>query len=393
MVDFLIIFILLFVLNQIIYTSLKKKFTFFDKSLMNKLYWYHLFFFVVYAIYASYNSSDSGRYYNMGNNYGDSWMLLYEPGTKFVGFVATPFVQLGFSYMSLMLLFSWMGYIGFVFAYLFFKENISINVIVFKRFDLLTLLLFLPNMHFWTVSLGKGSIIFMGLMMFTQAIKYPQKRLFTLILGVFLVYMVRPHVMLFMLVGVMLGLLTGKDKMKIGLKIFILLVSLGFLYQASSTILHVANLENSQNVVDDFGQFSDQRSIGLSEKAGSGISMSSYPLPLKFFTFWFRPLFVDSPNILGLFSSLENLLYLLLFIKICNRRFIKFLRKSPYMVKMSFIVFLLTSFAMTFVMSNLGIIMRQKSMVMYFGFFVIYYFLANEKWLKEQKIMSVSKVS
>ena len=60
---------------------------------------------------------------------------------------------------------------------------------------------------------------------------------------------------------------------------------------------------------------------------------------------------------------------------------------------MSFIVFLLTSFAMTFVMSNLGIIMRQKSMVMYFGFFVIYYFLANEKWLKEQKIMSVSKVS
>lgn len=393
MVDFLIIFILLFGLNQIIYTSLKKKFTFFDKSLMNKLYWYHLFFFVVYAIYASYNSSDSGRYYNMGNNYGDSWMLLYEPGTKFVGFVATPLVQLGFSYMSLMLLFSWMGYLGFVFAYLFFKENISINVIVFKRFDLLTLLLFLPNMHFWTVSLGKGSIIFMGLMMFTQAIKYPQKRLFTLILGVFLVYMVRPHVMLFMLVGVMLGLLTGKDKMKIGLKIFILLVSLGFLYQASSTILHVANLENSQNVVDDFGQFSDQRSIGLSEKAGSGISMSSYPLPLKFFTFWFRPLFVDSPNILGLFSSLENLLYLLLFIKICNRRFIKFLRKSPYMVKMSFIVFLLTSFAMTFVMSNLGIIMRQKSMVMYFGFFVIYYFLANEKWLKEQKIMSVSKVS
>jgi hypothetical protein len=54
------------------------------------------------------------------------------------------------------------------------------------------------------------------------------------------------------------------------------------------------------------------------------------------------------------------------------------------MVKVSAITFLLSSFAMTFVMSNLGIIMRQKTMVMYFGFFVIYYFLAQEKWQKEQ---------
>ena len=55
------------------------------------------------------------------------------------------------------------------------------------------------------------------------------------------------------------------------------------------------------------------------------------------------------------------------------------------MVKMSAIVFLLSSFALTFVMSNLGIIMRQKSMVMYFGFFVIYYFLAQEKWQQIQR--------
>ena len=55
------------------------------------------------------------------------------------------------------------------------------------------------------------------------------------------------------------------------------------------------------------------------------------------------------------------------------------------MVKMSAIDFLLSSFALTFVMSNLGIIMRQKSMVMYFGFFVIYYFLAQEKWQQIQK--------
>jgi hypothetical protein len=67
------------------------------------------------------------------------------------------------------------------FAYLYFKENIPIDVKVFGRFDLLTLLLFLPNMHFWTASLGKGSMIFMGLMLFTHAVKFPQKRILGLV--------------------------------------------------------------------------------------------------------------------------------------------------------------------------------------------------------------------
>ena len=68
-------------------------------------------------------------------------------------------------------------------------------------------------MHFWTVSLGKGSVIFMGLMIFTYAVKSPYRRWFLLIFGGFFVYMVRPHVMLFMLVSVTAGLWFGKEKM------------------------------------------------------------------------------------------------------------------------------------------------------------------------------------
>jgi len=390
MLDFIVVLIVLIIFNHILLGILSKKYSFFEKSLMQKLFWYHLFFFVIYTVYALYNPSDSKQYYTVAQQIEDLWPTLFEPGTKFISFFAYPFVQLGLSYLSMMLLFSWFGYVGFVYTYLFFRENITINVTIFKKYNLLTILLFLPNMHFWTVSLGKGSLIFMGLMLFTQSVRFPQKRIVTLLIGGFFVYMVRPHVMLFMLVGVMIGLLTGKGKLSLSIKILVLLVSVVFLYQASNSILAVAKLENSQNVVSDFEQFSEKRSIGLSESAGSGVDMNSYPLPLKFFTFWFRPLFVDSPGSLGFFSSLENLFYLYLFLKICNRRFILFLKKSPYMVKMSAIVFVLTSFAMTFVMSNLGIIMRQKSMVMYFGFFVIYYFLANEKWLKSHRINTIS---
>ena len=121
--------------------------------------------------------------------------------------------------------------------------------------------------------------------------------------------------------------------------------------------------------------------------------MSSYPLPLKLFTFWYRPLFIDAPGVLGLIVSFENLLYLLLTFKLFQRGIFKFLRKSPMMVKMSLVVFFLSSLAMTFIMSNLGIIMRQKSMVMYFLFFVIYYYLAQKKYVKLKRMKKIREAA
>jgi hypothetical protein len=225
----------------------------------------------------------------------------------------------------------------------------------------------------------------MGLMLFAVAIKRPRQRILILLLGGFIVYMIRPPVMLFVLVGVMIGLLTGREKLGVGTRIIFVLASIAFLYSATTTILGVAKIdENSESYVEDFKDYSKEQSDRL-ETSNSGVGMQNYSLPFKLFTFWFRPLFVDSPSALGIFSSAENLIYLLLFFKICNLRFIGFIRKAPYMVKMSAITFLVSSYTMTYVLTNLGIIMRQKTMVMYFGFFVVYYFLAEEQWKKEQQ--------
>jgi len=386
--DILIVFVVLLIFNQILFASLAKKHAFFNKSLMNKLYFYHLLFFGIYYIYALFNASDSMHYYNVAYFIGNDWMDYFVPGTKFINFMAAPLAQNGFSYEAVMLIFSWFGYVGFVYAYLFFKESFSEKVVVFKKYDMLTLLLFFPNMHFWSVSLGKGTVIFMGLMVFTYAVRFPQKRMLALLIGGFFVYMVRPHVMLFVLVGVMVGILIGRERISMGVRLFVIAASIGFLVAASSSILAVANLEESENVVEDFQDFAEKRSEGLSTSAGSGVDMNNYPLPVKLFTLWFRPLFVDAPGVLGIFSSSENLIYLLLFAKIFNKRFLRFIRKAPYMVKMAAVTFFLSSFALTFVMSNLGIMMRQKAMVMYFGFFVIYYFLAEEARAKQIKVVN-----
>lgn len=351
---------------------------------MNRLYLYHLFFFGVYYTYTLFNRSDSKLYYERPQ-WRDTWWEYFGTSTTFIDFLGWPFINvLGFSYEMMMVLFAWFGYIGFVYAYLFFRENIPIKIKVFN-IDFLTLILFLPNMHFWTASLGKGAPIFMSLMMFVYAIKDPKSRWITLLLGSLITYYIRPHVFLFVAAGTVLGFMTGKEKIAFWKKMLIYIGMIGSLLFVQDTILGVAGLNESENLVEGFEDFSEDRAGELS-KSGSGVAMANYPLPLKLFTFWFRPLFLDAPGLLGLIVSMENLIYLFLFFKILKKDFLSFLKKSPVSVKMSITVFLLASIAMSFVMSNLGIIMRQKSMVMYFLFFVIYYYLAQKKYDKIIKL-------
>lgn len=389
MVGVIFLFIFLFLVNQGIFSFYEKKHQFFDKKKMNLLYLYHTIFYGFYFWYSQNNPSDSKGYYETVRRHGGSWFELFGTDTHFIDFLGYPFYSIGLSSFEVMMfLFSWFGYLGFVYAYLFFRENIPVKIKVFNL-DFLTLLLFLPNMHFWTVSFAKGAPIFMGLMMFTYAITKPQKRLFLLLLSSFIIFHIRPHVFMFVAVGAVVGYLSGQEKISLQKKLGISCALIGTLFFVQDQILAVVGLQNSEDIVGGFEEFAEGRSSDLSRKAASGVDMSSYPLPLKLFTFWFRPLFIDAPSFMGFVTSFENLLYLLIFIKVLKKDFIKFLLQSPSFVKMSAMIFLATSFAMTFIMSNLGIIMRQKSMVMYYAFFVIYYYLAQKKYneiLRQRRI-------
>lgn len=388
MIGVIFLIIVFLVLNQLIFSSFEKRHAFLDKKKMNLLFLYHMVFFGIYSWYAHNNPSDSKNYFRELGEHSGGWFELWGTDTTFINFLAYPFFRLGFSYDMLMVTFAWLGYLGFFFAYLFFREKIPIKIKVFKKVDLLTLILFFPNMHFWTSSLGKGAPIFLGLMMFTYAIVNPKGRLYLLILGSMIIFYIRPHVFMFVAVGAVLGYMSGKEKIPFWKKALVYITMIGALVLVQDQILAVMGLQGSENLIEDFESAAAKNSEDLSS-AGSGVDMASYPLPLKLFTFWFRPLFIDAPNILGLITSVENLIYLLLFIKILKKDFIKFIFNSPALVKMSLVIFLMSSFAMTFVMSNLGIIMRQKSMVMYFIFFVIYYYLAQKKY---DKIMRLRKM-
>lgn len=374
----------LYFISQKIFNVLKKRNNSFSIPLMKKLFWYHMFFGVSYYIYAIYNPSDSKKYYLRPQNLEKNWLDFFGTETTFIDFISYPFIHwLGFSYEMIMISFTWIGFLGFVYAYSFFKENINIDVKVFKGIDLLTLILFLPNMHFWTSSLGKGAPIFFGLMLFAYSITKPKLRVLGLLLGSLLIFYIRPHMFLLVGVGAAVAFITSKNKISFKSKALVLGIFVVSMLILQNQILAVVNLDNSSNLVEDFLQFTSKRAGNL-DNAGSGINMAGYTFPEKIFTFWFRPLFFDAPGILGVIVSLENFIYLLLFIKIVKLDFLTYLRKSIITVRMSMVLFLITSFSMTFVMSNLGIIIRQKSMIMYFLFFVIYNYLAHREMLSKR---------
>ena len=99
-------------------------------------------------------------------------------------------------------------------------------------------------------------------------------------------------------------------------------------------------------------------------------------------------MFIDSPGPIGLIVSVENLFYLFLTTKLFQSGFFTFFKDSSSLVKTSIVVFLATSFALSGTLSNMGIIIRQKSMVMYFLMFMVLMFL---DYKKAQKAAAVKR--
>jgi hypothetical protein len=371
---FLVLF--LFFASQPILNNLQQEHKWLKAGLLNQMFWYHIFFGLVYWTYTQFNRSDSVMYYRSHEHY-QNWFDAFVPGTLFIEWINYPFANwLGFNYDMMMFLSTWVGFWGFVYFYCFMKENLRFNP-KFEGWDAITIFMFLPNMHFWTASLGKGAYIFTGLALLTYGLSWPQKRIFHIALGSFICYMIRPHILFAVLIGMGVGFVLGREKVPLYQKYAVVVFAIGMSIYVYEDLLVFLGYDPN-NVLQSFEEETALNAQRL-QSAGSGVDMGSYSLPMKLFTFWFRPLFIDSPNAIGLVVSIENALYIYMFSRILRKSFIDYIRVAPAMVKMSAVVFISISISMTFVMSNLGIIIRQKSQIMYFMLFVIVAFMDWEK--------------
>ncbi|MGE0772976.1 MAG: hypothetical protein AB7K37_14770 [Cyclobacteriaceae bacterium] len=352
------------------------KFRFLERRFLVILFFYHSALAVVYYFYALSNPSDSIAYYKkvVINYRGPDWLSFYGTGTTFVEFVGYPLIKfMGLTYESVMVLFSFLGFVGFIYFLVLFKEWIKLKHRVFS-IELLTLTFFLPNLHFWSSSFGKGSLIFFGLGLFFFAIGKPAERIISLLLGAYVVYMIRPHIFFVVLVAIVIGYIFSTKGISAVYRLVTLIFAGIVLFYIYDDILKFTGLEDDSIFDPDFSE----RAIKLT-RATSGIDIANYNLAEKLFAFWFRPLFFDAFGVLAYVVSVENLLYLLIFAYLLQPKAVRYLFRANSITKACYLTFFGASVALAQISGNLGLAMRQKSQVMILMLFVILKFLDEQK--------------
>jgi hypothetical protein len=375
MVAGIIVLILTGVIAFVMIDFYKQRYPFIDAGLLKRVFLFHVFLFIVYYLYVLFNRSDSKGYFNAALE-AEDWFSLYGTSTTFIRFLAYPFVKaLGFSYEAVMALFSLIGFFGFIYVYIFFKESTRFKH-TFMGADLITIFMMLPNLHFWSSSLGKGSVIFLGVGLFFYGINRIPQRWLAILIGGVIIYHVRPHIMLIILVASGIGFVFSSRGVNTALKVVVILLSVLAFFYIYQDVLTLVGI--SEDALLTEGLDLTHRASELS-KATSGVDISNYSLPMQLFTFLYRPLFFDAPGALGLFVSVENVFYLVISFKIFNLKGLRFILKSDFAVKSAIISFIGVSIALAQISGNLGLAIRQKSQVMILFLYVILMFLEHQK--------------
>jgi len=353
-----------------------------DKIILNKLYIFHLALSVVFFLFIRLQGGDSTNYWFMTYDFRyfdfNDVLLLFQKGSATGSMLLLNYVPakiLGVSFLIGNIIYATVGFFGFVFFYAALKEIIPetapLRRIKIFRVSVFPFLFFLPNLHFWSAGISKDTLLFFCLGLFMYSILKVNGRLWGIALSIILSFLIRPHITLFLIAAFGIGFVID-GKLKTYQKIFIFfLFIIGFIF-IFDYVLQFVQLENFE--AETIEQYTSKRTVGLSVGSGSGVDVSNYPYPVKVFTFLYRPLFIDAPNMLGILSSFENLILIIFTIKIFSNRPLQAFRKGSAVLKGAVIFFLLGAASFPLILGNLGIMLRQKNMfipmLIIFGFWV-----------------------
>ncbi|WP_312087427.1 hypothetical protein [Acinetobacter variabilis] len=313
------------------------------------LYIWHTIFCVYYYFFSLSNVADSITYYRK--------IILDEgafyPGTPFVTFLGSIIYKPSTaSYLNIFLFYNIAGAVGLVLLYLVLKDYIK------KRIWLL--IIFLPSMSFWTSALGKDSIAFLAVCIFLYALVKNQRKYILLPFSFVLMFMVRPHIALCMIVAYGVFLLF-RSRIHFILKLLLIPILFGSMFVASGFVKDYVGLEDGS--YDDVSTYVGQRQE-LNASGGSSIDIASMSYPMQMFTYVFRPLPYESYSLLAFINSLENSLFLFLFLFLFykSKMKLKFIFDNNNLLLLIYALLVWSILAMT--TANLGIASRQKWMFM-----------------------------
>lgn len=396
MLDYIIVPIIL-----IFGYGFKNRFRFlnaYDHRILDLLYFYHMIMSLVFYLYIRTNGGDAIGYWEQTREHDFTeiahMMFLEQDTTASLWFFThLPSKILGLDFFTGCMIFGVIGYIGLLYLYLIIKKLFPLNQFLSRvkilNFSIFPTLLFLPNFHFWSGGIGKDTLVFFAISIVMYSLLSFRKYFFLLLLGVLISYFIRPHITLMIFTGFGVAFLLKSNLMKYQ-KFFLILFASILFFPLLSKVLEFVKIEEA--TLESFDKFSSHKSEALASEANSGIDLAGLPYPLQVLTFLYRPLFFDARNILSLLASIENLVWITLSLNFFNNNPFRTFKKSHFLILGSFLFWLIGALTFAPVMSNLGIIIRERNM--FLPAFILFAIagLANTKkfrkyewWLAKEK--------
>ncbi len=323
------------------------------------LFFYHVVFcYLSYSFRIQRGVSDAHFYW--GQHVAISthaWVEFADYGANFILFLNYPFILLGFPFWFGFVLYGIIGYLGLL-QWISFTEKI-IEGIYYRGYNFLPFLYFLPNLHYWTATLGKEPLVFLALATLFNFVVDFKGKIVPIALAFLFLLLIRPHVALLFLFPLLLILLFQKNY-SLKRKIIFSIVSFSLFSVLFSMVFRLATVKywDWNRIV-----YSNDYSVLSFRNSGSYVPMLDYSIWYKLFSFNFRPLFFDSHSIWAFFASLENSFILLL--HFIGLLILFFYHKKIYFPEWMKIVLLFALlFCLVYVQryANLGIFMRTKIM-------------------------------
>ncbi|MEN5086555.1 hypothetical protein ABE426_08800 [Sphingobacterium faecium] len=339
----------------------------FNKKNYNQLKWlwlYHLLFGFIYYYYVSaQGGSDSLKYWDEAKDLtGDmALQLLFEKHGTSIMYVLNyiPSNLMNLSFFTGTILYCFIGYMGFVYFYKIAFDLIPYNYKMGPIY-LFPSIFYLPNLHFWSSAIGKDTLLFFCVGLFAYSLMKLDKRIIHVLFSLLLAYLVRPHIALFLLLSFSMAyLMNNKIASYKRIILFGLMLAGGVVMLPS--VLEYTKIEELS--VQSYESFSETKVKNLSRAhTGSSVDVSSYPLPLKIFTFLYRPTFIDIQSVTALLAAIENFLLLILSIIVLCRKPIKTFKAAPLIIKGLVFFLMIGTVAFSMSLGNLGIMLRMRNM-------------------------------
>jgi hypothetical protein len=315
--------------------------------------------------------SDAIGYYEKGVE--GVWRM--SVGTGFVELISSIFIWgFGLSYCGLFLVFNVFG----VFGLLAFDSSLRVETRRKNNFlkILGTVIVFLPSVSFWSSAIGKDSISFMAVGFALWGSLLLRKRILFVLISVFLMLLVRPHISLIMLIAFAVAivydpLFSRAWKVALGVPMM-----LGLVLFAPFVIDYAGYVDDVS--IGDISGFVESRQ-GFNMDGGGGIDISNMGWVERLLAYMFRPSILEVSSVYTAAAAFDNFLLLILFLwggaSIFKKSKIELGADKVFMCVYAVFVWVLLGMTT----SNMGIALRQKWMFAPMIIFLMFGLIRNKK--------------